>query len=108
MKGINDSRTYIKVKVSSGRWSRDTDLLILKHGTKWQWAVNTTPRPLPLAYTARYPVCKRLGWLLPPSSRAPRKENLFAPPVFKPRTVQSVVRRYTNHSIPAHPWKYMQ
>jgi hypothetical protein len=42
MKGINDW-TYMKVKVSSGRWSRGTDLLILNLGAKWQWVVNNTP-----------------------------------------------------------------
>jgi len=75
MKGINDSRTYIKVKVSSGRWSRGTDLLNLNHCIKWQWVVNITPRPLPPAYTARYPVLCLTGVRTP--NRTVRSESLY-------------------------------
>ena len=106
IKDSNDSTDIqegkgLLVTCHAGRWSRGTDLIILNLGAKWEWVVNTTPRPLhPRANKTRYPVCKMLGWLQAPSSRASRKSNLFAPLGFEPRTVQSVASRYTNHGIP--------
>jgi hypothetical protein len=49
------------------------------------------PPSLPLGKT-RYPLCRRLGG---PQSRSGQVRKIWPPPGFDPRTVQSVVSRYT-------------
>lgn len=74
-------------------------LLILNLTARWEWMVNDTPQPL---YPwGRAPVLRRVGMPQGPSARVRRRENLFPPLGFKPRTVQCVASCYTDYVIPA-------
>ena len=57
-----------------------------------------TPAVLPTGKT-RCPLCRRMGR---PQDRCGRMRKISPPPGFDPRTVQPVVSRYTNCTIPAH------
>ena len=91
MKSINDSRTCMKVKVSSGRCSRGTDLLILNLGAKRHWVVNNTPRPLLPEYTATAPSMQEAGLAPGPVfTGIQKRKSLYPTGVRTPnRTVRS-------------------
>jgi hypothetical protein len=55
------------------------------------------PAALPPGKT-RYPLYRRLAG---PQGRSGRVRKISSPPVFDPRTVQSVASRYTDCAIPA-------
>ena len=79
--------------------SRCIALLILNLSARREWVVNDTPQPL---YPwERAPVPTRVGMPQGPSARVRRRENLFPPLGFKPRTVQRVASRYTDYVIQA-------
>jgi hypothetical protein len=56
------------------------------------------PAALPPGTTS-YPLYRRLGR---PQGRFERVLKISPPPGFDPRTVQPVVSRYTDYTIPAH------
>jgi len=60
-------------------------------------ATNLPPRK------TRYPLYRRLGG---PQGRCGRVRKISPPPGFDPRTVQSIVSRYTDYAIPAHDSSY--
>jgi len=64
------------------------------------WVVNATSRPgrFSTGHT-RYPLYRRLVGLQLCSGRV---QKISAPPGFDPRTVHSVVSRYTDYVIPTH------
>jgi hypothetical protein len=73
--------------------------LFLNLGTKWGWVVNTAPWPPYPQEKAMVPTVQETGW-----TRGPLwigAEN-FAPTGIEARNAQSVVRYYTNYSIPAN------
>jgi len=62
------------------------------------WVVNATSRPLYPGKQTRYPLYRRLGR---PQGRSGQVGKISPPPPgFDPRTVQPVVRRYTDCAIP--------
>jgi len=62
--------------------------------------VNASPRPLYLGKEIRDPLYRRLGG---PQGRSGRVHKISTPSEFDPRSVQSVVSRYTDWTIPGQP-----
>ena len=56
------------------------------------------PAALPPGITP-HPLYRRLGG---PHGRSARVEEISPPPEFDPQTVQPVVSRYTDYTLPAH------
>ena len=73
--------------------SRGVALLFYDHGTRTEWRVNVTSRPLFTLGKTRYPLYRRLGG---PQGRSGQVRNISPPPGFDPRTVQPVASRYTD------------
>ena len=93
------SCSQVKVKPSleqamkAHRWGR-RNVLIAVLGMVCQ---GDAPSSL-LPKQTQYPSCRRLGG---PQSRSVRERKILPPQGFDSRTVQPVVNRYTNYSIPA-------
>ena len=66
------------------------------HGTRKEWGVSVTPRPLFTPRKTRYPLYKRLGG---PQGLSGQVRKILSPPGFDFRTVQSVASRYTDWAI---------
>jgi hypothetical protein len=82
-------------------------LLILYLGAVWGgWVVNATSRPLYPGKDPRSPLYRKLGALQGQSGRVWRRENVYLPPEFEPRTVQAGASRYTEYAIPAPDLKF--
>jgi hypothetical protein len=98
--GFSD-RSTVKVKVNllqatkTQRRSRGMDLLFLNLGARWEWVVNTTPRPL---YPGEWLGTHGIGGSEGHSGRA---MLISLQPEFDPRTVQPVARCYTDWATPA-------
>jgi len=75
------------------RGSRDIALLFQDHGTRRDWGVSVTPRPLFTPGKDPVPIVQEAGWA--PASVWTGAENL-APPRFDHRTVQPVASRFTD------------
>jgi len=97
--------TYVKVNITFKRpWRPRRRVGVQLYSffnlnTRGSRVVKATPRLLYLRERVRYPLYRRLRGSQRQSGRV-RKIPL--PPVFDPRTVQPVARRYTDYVIPAH------
>jgi hypothetical protein len=68
-------------------------------GATLGWVVNATPRPLYPREKDPAPIVQEAGWS---QCRSGRAQKISSPLGFDPRTVQPVVRRYTDYALPAH------
>ena len=75
------------------RGSRGIALPFHDHGTRREWGVRVTPRPLFTAGKTQYPLYRRLGQ---PQGRSGQVRKISPPPTFDPQTVQPVASRYTD------------
>jgi hypothetical protein len=74
------------------RGVRGIALLIFNLGARSGWVVSTTPRPL-YPREDPVPIVQEAGWAPGPFWTCAKN---LAPPGFDPRTVQTVVSRYTD------------
>ena len=91
------------LRLSTGRTVnrgiKSTALLFLDHGTRrGERSASSPARSLPPGKT-QYPLYRRLDGH---QGRSRQVRKISSPPEFDPRTVQPVVSRYTDWTIPAH------
>jgi hypothetical protein len=83
------------------RGSRGIALLFHDHGTRREWGVSVTPRPLFTPGKTRYPLYRRLGG---PQDQSGQVWKSRPPSGFNPQTIQPVASRYTNWPT----WTFIQ
>jgi hypothetical protein len=77
------------------RGSKGIVLLFRDHGTRREWGVSVTPRPLFTLGKTQYPLYRRLGG---PQGQSAQMWKISPLPGFDPRTVQPVAGRYTDYA----------